>query len=129
MRLYDGRERTKDVERKRFKTNYSKDLQTSEPGRNGSAKPVSVVHGFFGLGTSACRLDWNCLNHALLDDCDLTDANLTNAKLCHASFDRANLSGAILADVVADGASFQGATGLTPSAKQYLKSKGAKGLD
>jgi uncharacterized protein YjbI with pentapeptide repeats len=84
---------------------------------------------FSGLELRRTDLTGCCLNHALLDDCDLTDANLTNAKLCHASFDRANLSGAILADVVADGASFQGATGLTPSAKQYLKSKGAKGLD
>jgi uncharacterized protein YjbI with pentapeptide repeats len=70
-----------------------------------------------------------CLNHALLDDCDLSDANLTNAKLSHASLDRANLAGAILAGVVADGASFHGATGLAPSTKEYLKSKGAKGLD
>jgi uncharacterized protein YjbI with pentapeptide repeats len=49
--------------------------------------------------------------------------------LDHANFDRANLEGAVLTNVVADGASFRGATGLAPSTRDYLKSKGAKGLD
>jgi len=82
-------------------------------------------------GLELCRTDLEgcCLNHALMDDCDLTDANLTNARLSHASLRRAKLTGAVLTDVVADGASFEGATGLTPSVIEYLKSKGAQGLD
>jgi uncharacterized protein YjbI with pentapeptide repeats len=84
---------------------------------------------FSGLELRRADLAGCCLNHALLDDCDLTDANLTEAKLNHASLHRAKLAGAILADVVADGACFKGATGLTSSTKEYLKSKGAKGLD
>ena len=64
-----------------------------------------------------------------MDDCDLTDANLANAKLSHASLNRAKLTGAILTNVVADGASFEGATGLTPPTIEYLKAKGANGLD
>ena len=64
-----------------------------------------------------------------MDDCDLTNANLTNAKLSHARLNRAKLAGAIFTDVVADGASFEGATGLAPSTIEYLKSKGAHGLD
>ena len=63
-----------------------------------------------------------------MDDCDLTNANLTNAKLSHARLNRAKLAGAILTGVVAD-ASFEGATGLAPSTIEYLKSKGAHGLD
>jgi uncharacterized protein YjbI with pentapeptide repeats len=84
---------------------------------------------FCGLELRRANLSGCCLSHALLDDCDLTDANLSNAKLNHASLNRANLAGAILANVVVDGASFKGATGLTPSTIEYLRSKGAKGLD
>jgi hypothetical protein len=39
------------------------------------------------------------------------------------------MTGAILTNVVASGASFEGVTGLTPATKAYLKSKGATGLD
>jgi hypothetical protein len=38
------------------------------------------------------------------------------------------MTGAILTDVVADGASFEGVSGLTLSTRKYLKSRGAKGL-
>ena len=84
---------------------------------------------FTGLELRRTDLEGCCLSHAVMDDCDLTDANLTNAKLSHASLTRAKLAGAILTNVVADGASFEGATGLTPSTIEYLKSKGANGLD
>jgi len=84
---------------------------------------------FSGLELRRADLEGCCLSHALMDECDLTDANLTNAKLNHASLNRAKLAGAILTDIVADGASFAGATGLTPSTIQYLKSKGANGFD
>jgi uncharacterized protein YjbI with pentapeptide repeats len=84
---------------------------------------------FSSLELRRSDLEGCCLSHAHLDDSDLTDANLTNAKLSHASFNRAKLAGAILADVIVDGASFEGATGLTPSAIEYLKSKGATGLN
>jgi uncharacterized protein YjbI with pentapeptide repeats len=84
---------------------------------------------FSGLELRRADLEGCCLTHALMDECDLTDANLTNAKLNHASLNRAKLAGAILTDIVADGASFAGATGLTPSTIQYLKSKGASGFD
>jgi uncharacterized protein YjbI with pentapeptide repeats len=87
---------------------------------------------FIDLSRSQLRranLKGCCLSHALLDDCDLTDANLSDAKLNHASLKGAKLAGAILADVVADGASFEVATGLTASTIEYLKSKGAKGFD
>jgi len=84
---------------------------------------------FSGLELRRADLEGCCLSHALMDECDLTDANLTNAKLNHASLNRAKLAGAILTDVVADGASFEGATGLAPSTIEYLKSKGASGLD
>jgi uncharacterized protein YjbI with pentapeptide repeats len=83
---------------------------------------------FSGLELRRADLEGCCLSHSILDDCDLTDANLTNAKLNHASLNRAKMRGAILTDVVADGASFKGVSGLTPSTKEYLKSKGAKGL-
>jgi uncharacterized protein YjbI with pentapeptide repeats len=49
--------------------------------------------------------------------------------LSHARLNRAKLAGAILTGIVADGASFEGATGLAPSTIEYLKSKGAHGLD
>jgi hypothetical protein len=39
------------------------------------------------------------------------------------------LSGASFADVLADGASFKGATGLEPSTEDYLKAKGPKDVD
>ena len=84
---------------------------------------------FSSLELRNADLEGCCLSHATLDDCDLTDANLSNTKLSHASLKRAKLAGAILADVVADGASFEGATGLTPSTIEYLKSKGAMGFD
>lgn len=84
---------------------------------------------FTGLELRRTDLEGGCLTHALMDDCDLTDANLTNAKLSHASLNRAKLAGALLTHVVVDGASFEGATGLTPSTIEYLKSKGANGLD
>ncbi len=84
---------------------------------------------FTGLELRRTDLEGCCLSHGLMDDCDLTDANLTNAKLSHASLTRAKLAGAILTNVVADGASFEGATGLTPPTIEYLKSKGANGLD
>jgi uncharacterized protein YjbI with pentapeptide repeats len=84
---------------------------------------------FSGSELRRADLEGCCLSHARMDDCDLTDANLTNAKLNHASLNRAKLTGAILTNVVADGASFEGATGLTPSIVEYLKSKGANGLD
>lgn len=84
---------------------------------------------FTGLELRRTDLEGCCLSHALMDDCDLTDANLTNAKLSHASLTRAKLAGAILTNVVADGASFEGATGLTPPTIEYLKAKGANGLD
>jgi uncharacterized protein YjbI with pentapeptide repeats len=83
---------------------------------------------FSGLDLRRADLEGCCLSHSILDDCDLTDANLTNAKLNHASFKRAKMTGAILIDIVADGASFEGASGLTPSTIDYLKSKGAKEL-
>ena len=84
---------------------------------------------FSGLELRRADLEGCCLSHSILDDCDLTDANLTNAKLSHASLNRAKMMGAIFKDVVADGASFEGASGLTPSTIVYLKSKGAKGLE
>jgi len=82
-------------------------------------------------GLELCRTDLEgcCLNHALMDDCDLTNANLTNARLSHASLRRVKLGGAVLTNIVADGASFEGATGLTASTIEYLKSKGARGLE
>jgi uncharacterized protein YjbI with pentapeptide repeats len=83
---------------------------------------------FSGLELRRADLEGCCLSHALLDDCDLTEANLTNANLRHTSFNRAKMTGAILTDVVADGASFEGVSGLTPSTRKYLKSRGAKGL-
>jgi uncharacterized protein YjbI with pentapeptide repeats len=84
---------------------------------------------FSGLELRRADLEGCCLSHSILDDCDLTDANLTNAKLNHASLNRAKMIGAILKDVVVDGASFEGVSGLTPSTIEYLKSKGAKGLE
>jgi uncharacterized protein YjbI with pentapeptide repeats len=84
---------------------------------------------FSGLELRRADFEGCCLSHSILDDCDLTDANLTNAKLSHASLNRAKMAGAILTNVVADGASFKGASGLTPSTIEYLKSKGAKGLE
>lgn len=84
---------------------------------------------FSGLELRRADLEGCCLNHALLDDCDLTDANLANANLNHARLHRAKLAGADLTDVVANGASFKGATGLTASTVAYLKAKGAKGFD
>ena len=84
---------------------------------------------FTGLELRRTDLEGCCLSHAQMDDCDLTDANLSNAKLSHASLNRAKLAGAILTNVVADGASFAGATGLTPATIEYLKSKGANGFD
>jgi uncharacterized protein YjbI with pentapeptide repeats len=84
---------------------------------------------FSGLELRRADLEGCCLTHSILDDCDLTDANLTNAKLSHASLNRAKMAGAILTDVVADDASFEGVSGLTPSTIEYLKSKGAKGLE
>jgi hypothetical protein len=83
---------------------------------------------FSGLDLRRADLEGCCLSHSNLDDCDLTDANLTNAKLNHASLKRAKMMGAILTDAMADGASFEGARGLTHSTIDYLKSKGAKGL-
>src|SRR5262249_24574621 len=83
---------------------------------------------FSGLDLRRSDLQGCCLSHSNLDDCDLTDANLTNAKLNHASLKRAKMTGAILTDAMADGASFEGARGLTHSSIDYLKSKGAKGL-
>lgn len=84
---------------------------------------------FSGLELRRADLEGCCLSHALLDDCDLRDANLAHANLNHARLRRAKLAGAILTDVLANGASFKGATGLTPSVVEYLKAKGAKGLD
>lgn len=84
---------------------------------------------FSGLELRRADLEGCCLSHSLLDDCDLTDANLTNAKLTHASFNRAKMTGAILTDALASGASFEGVSGLTPSTIEYLKAKGAKGLE
>jgi len=84
---------------------------------------------FNGLELRRTDLEGCCLSHALMDGCDMTNANLTNAKLSHASLNRAKLTGAILTNVVADGASFEGATGLTRSTIEYLKAKGANGLD
>ena len=83
---------------------------------------------FSGLDLRRADLEGCCLSHSILDDCDLTDANLTNAKLNHASLKRAKMMGTILTDAMADGASFEEASGLTPSTIDYLKSKGAKGL-
>ena len=83
---------------------------------------------FSGLDLRRADLEGCRLSHSNLDDCDLTDANLANAKLNNASLTRAKMMGAILMDVVADGASFEGASGLTASTIDYLKSKGAKGL-
>ena len=83
---------------------------------------------FSGLHLRRADLEGCCLSHSILDNCDLTDANLTNAKLNHASLKRAKMMGTILTDAMADGASFEGASGLTPSTIDYLKSKGAKGL-
>ena len=83
---------------------------------------------FSGLDLRRADLEGCCLSHSNLDDCDLTDANLTNAKLNNASLKRAKMMGTILTDAMADGASFEGARGLTHSTIDYLKSKGAKGL-
>jgi len=38
------------------------------------------------------------------------------------------MTGAILTNIVADGASFEGVIGLTASGRKYLQSRGAKGL-
>jgi uncharacterized protein YjbI with pentapeptide repeats len=84
---------------------------------------------FSGSELRNANLEGCCLSHARLDDCDLTDANLSNAKLTHASLNRANMTGAIFTNVVAAGASFEGVSGLTPATKEYLRSKGAKGLE
>jgi uncharacterized protein YjbI with pentapeptide repeats len=84
---------------------------------------------FSGLELRTANLEGCCLSHALLEDCDLTGANLTNAKLNHASLNRAKMTGANLTNVVADGASFEGVSGLTVATIEYLKSKGAKGLE
>src|SRR5262245_54870735 len=78
---------------------------------------------FSGLDLRRADLEGCCLSHSNLDDCDLT-----NDKLNNASLKRAKMMGAILMDVVADGASFEGASGLTASTIDYLKSKRAKGL-
>ena len=83
---------------------------------------------FSGLDLRRADLEGCCLSHSILDDCDLTDANLTNAKLNHASLKRGKMMGTILTDAMADGASFEGASGLTASTIDYLKSKRAKGL-
>ena len=83
---------------------------------------------FSGLDLRRADLEGCCLSHSNLDDCDLTDANLSNAKLNNASLKRAQMMGTILTDTMADGASFEGASGLTPSTIDYLKSKRAKGL-
>ena len=60
---------------------------------------------------------------------ELRRTDLEGCCLSHASLNRAKLAGAILTNVVADGASFEDATGLTPSTIEYLKAKGANGLD
>jgi len=84
---------------------------------------------FSGLELRAANLEGCCLSHALLEDCDLTGANLSNAKLDHANFNRARMTGATVTDAIAAGASFKGVTRLTPATKDYLKAKGAKGLE
>jgi len=68
------------------------------------------------------------LNHGVFDGSDLTNANFRNSDLRHSSFRRANLSGTILEKVVVANSSFDDATGLSEETKEYLKTRGAKGL-
>src|SRR5262249_42859497 len=83
---------------------------------------------FSGLDLRRADLEGCCLSHSILDDCDLTDANLTNATLNNESLNRAKMMGGMFMEGVADGASFEGASGLTASTIDYLKSKRAEGL-
>lgn len=128
-----GQRTETDPERKlnatRFETHFRKNLQSPKlAGLDLRNLYLSFVN-LTGLELRRTDLEGCCLSHALIDDCDLTDANLTNARLSHASLRRVKVCGAVLTAVLADGASFEGATGLTPSAIEFLKSKGARGLE
>src|SRR5262247_521660 len=76
-------------------------------------------------GVDLRNLYLSCTNFSGLELCR---ADLEGCCLSHARLNRAKLTGAILANVVADGASFEDTLGLTASSKKYLKSRGATGL-
>lgn len=83
---------------------------------------------FSGLDLRESNLEGCCLSYSVLDGCDLTNANLVNANLTRTSFKGADLTGASFKGAVAGEANFEGAKGLSATARQYLRSKGARGL-
>ncbi|MBI4528102.1 MAG: pentapeptide repeat-containing protein [Deltaproteobacteria bacterium] len=72
---------------------------------------------------AGCRL-----NYGVMDRSDLTNANLANSNLTKTSFKHADLTGTVFTDAIVSGANFTGAK-VGPETKEYLKSKGAVGLE
>lgn len=84
---------------------------------------------FSGLDLRQANFEGCRLSFGVLDGSDLMNANLTNANLTNTSFKETNLSGAIFDGAIVAGANFAGAKGLSSRIRDYLKSKGAAGLD
>ena len=83
---------------------------------------------FAGMDLRHTNFEGARLNHGILNGSDLTNANLSNTNLTDASFREANLTGAVFRNAIVNGANFSDVKGLSIEVKNYLKSKGAKGL-
>ena len=83
---------------------------------------------FGGMDLRQANFEGARLNHGILNGSDLTDANLSNTNLTDASLRQANLTGTVFRNAIVSGANFSDVKGLSIEVKNYLKSKGAKGL-
>ena len=84
---------------------------------------------FSGLDLRETNFEGARLSRGVLDSSDLTNANLANTDLTNASLQHANVTGTVFRDAIVTGANFTGVKGLSAEVKNYLKSKGALGLE